>query len=218
MKVFLNRHATRLVIGVILVAIIPLVFLLDGYVAEFLARPIKSGQVKAALAALRCWGEGITVVFLAAGFACVTPRRALPIGLALVLTLAASSLVNVVKTHTGRPRPSDAPQGPTAPTAVWTPGPEARNSSFPSGHTTTAFTFGACLAALEPRLAVVCAIAASGTGLSRMYEQRHWLSDCYVAALFGWFVVGGVFRFCLKRMERPSSPAGHGSARVNLAA
>lgn len=161
--------------------------LLDDGVAEFLAQPIRSGQLQGVLRAMRCWGEGATIVVLALGISVAhsgSRKRMLAV---LAITLACAGTVDLIKPLVGRSRPGEASGASAA--ASWTNGP-GWNSSFPSGHTATAFAFGRGLSLCYPPLRPVCLVAASGTGLSRMYEQRHYASDCVVGALLGWYLAG----------------------------
>lgn len=180
--------------------------LLDRPVAESLARPIRSGQLQGALRALRCWGEGITIFLLSAGLACGTRRWKESVAMALV-GLACGAVVDLAKPLTGRQRPQELLMGTatlqdnaSAPLGiVWGTG-QGRNSSFPSGHTAAAFGFARGLSLAHPSVAPIALLAAAGTGLSRMYEQRHFLSDCLVGAMIGWFL-GGTLWYGLSRLD-----------------
>ena len=63
------------------------------------------------------------------------------------------------------------------------------NSSFPSGHTTVAFA-AATVFALEyrdrPLFAIIAYSAASLIGLSRITENKHWVSDVFAGAALGY--------------------------------
>src|SRR5690606_32933537 len=59
-----NRTLLRLAL---MAAAILLAFWMDGLVADLFAKPIRSGQVRATLTNLRCWGEGPTLVMVAVG-------------------------------------------------------------------------------------------------------------------------------------------------------
>lgn len=70
-------------------------------------------------------------------------------------------------------------------------------TSFPSGHTNTVFTVATAIA-LEYRhkkwVPPVAYGIASVTGLSRVYDNRHWLSDVLVGAAIGHFVTKTLYR------------------------
>jgi membrane-associated phospholipid phosphatase len=61
------------------------------------------------------------------------------------------------------------------------------NRSLPSGHTSTAFAFVTTLADDFNRsgLTIVLYAAATGTAFSRIYDDRHWLSDTIAGAAIG---------------------------------
>jgi Membrane-associated phospholipid phosphatase len=63
----------------------------------------------------------------------------------------------------------------------------ASYDSFPSGHTTTAFSWASTLAEMYPDGAVpyISYSLASLIALSRITERTHWASDCFVGAIMG---------------------------------
>lgn len=182
--------------------ILGIAFVFDDWFVDILARPISSGQLQGVLRAMRCWGEGATLAILAAGVGCALREWKRPTAL-VVVALLAGGCVSLIKPLFSRPRPAvvlaerSANGNPNASAdATW----EAKwNSSFPSGHTATAFAFARSLAMVAPSVAPVAFLAASGTGLSRMYEQRHYFSDCVagagvgvlIAQLFWTFIFSG---------------------------
>ena len=82
-----------------------------------------------------------------------------------------------------------------------------RNSSFPSSHAANAFTIAAVLTRRWRRAAIPAWLAAVVVAVSRMYLDRHWLSDVLFAlALAGggaWLAAWLVAWF--KRRRRTSS-------------
>jgi membrane-associated phospholipid phosphatase len=81
----------------------------------------------------------------------------------------------------GRERPD---QGPSA----FRFHPFSRlDTSLPSGHTTMAFALAASIAdeVRRPWATVLLYSAATGTGWSRINDNRHWLSDVVAGALVG---------------------------------
>ncbi|MGL5095623.1 MAG: phosphatase PAP2 family protein, partial [Planctomycetia bacterium] len=109
--------------------------------------------------------------------------------LLVVGTVLCAVAVDAVKPYAARKRPTETvPWG-----GSWQTG-AGRNSSFPSGHVATAFAFGRGLSLACPPLTPVVLAAGAGTAVSRMYDGRHYLSDCLVGAAWGWFAVGGLWK------------------------
>ena len=59
-----------------------------------------------------------------------------------------------------------------------------RDDSFPSGHTAVAFSTAAVLAKAYD-IGIITYPLASFVGLSRMYKEKHWLSDVFFGAVIG---------------------------------
>jgi len=95
--------------------------------------------------------------------------------------------VTALKMLTGRHRPNshDDPYNFEGPTL------SSDNRSFPSGHTAVVFSWATVLADNfrdQPAVGIIAYTLAAGTGFSRMYKNKHWLSDVFVAALLGHFI------------------------------
>lgn len=131
--------------------------------------------------------------------------------------ITAAAVESVMKFLTGRTRPSFyAPNSVAKPTFK---GPFAKsidytgaktNSSFPSGHTTVAFA-AATVYALQYKdklwVPVLCYTSASLIGLSRITENKHWLTDVLTGAALGYLtgrqVVNNYHRYAsLKQPKR----------------
>jgi len=79
------------------------------------------------------------------------------------------------------------------------------NSSFPSGETGQAFTVASVVASHYDDLAVkIASYGIAGlVGMSRMYEDAHWLSDAAAGAAIGTAVGVAIVRFNEKRRANP---------------
>jgi membrane-associated phospholipid phosphatase len=122
--------------------------------------------------------------------------------------LAASAIVQTFlvdhfsKGLTGRQRPffadgEDHWAGPAGFFKRYDPDYDGRYDSFPSGHTATAFSV-ATVVALQyrhrPWVPVVAYTIAAGVGLSRVTEDRHWMSDVFIGAVVGHLIARLVVR------------------------
>lgn len=114
-------------------------------------------------------------------------NRSVSTALLTLESFALSSLVTrIPKTLVGRQRPNNAAgDGPFA-----IKGP-FKGASFPSGHTTAAFSVASVIATQyrdTKWVPVVAYTVASMVGLSRIYDNQHWLSDVVAGAAIGTFV------------------------------
>ena len=109
----------------------------------------------------------------------------------------AGSSAGVLKGISGRARPDEAPTLPRSFVMGRGVGDRSEFQSFPSGHATAAFAFAAAVNAEWARLApqrprwVAQALwgIATLSAASRVYRDRHWMSDVIVGSAIG--VVGG---------------------------
>src|SRR5687768_11351535 len=186
-------------------------FALDDWAANLAAEPIPSGQMKATLTALKFFGDGAPIVLLTLLAVAVAPQRKGAAGLALLAALVTGLIVDQGKKLTARSRPYDTL--PASASESWRLAEnDGRNSSFPSGHSATAFAFARGMSLAFPPVAPVAYTAAAGTALSRMHELRHYLSDCIVGGLLGWLVAtslwGGRSKWLSRQRvaEKPEDP------------
>ncbi len=144
--------------------------------------PIEAGRI---------WGELYSPVLLFAGFAAhslatnshSTRKIAYEIGQASLYTGAITLLL---KTALGRARPyMDEGTSSYHPFSL-----RDDYHSFPGGHTATAFVLSTVLSrnAGPIWLKVLAYIPASITPLSRIYEDKHWVSSCFFGGALGYFV------------------------------
>jgi len=121
--------------------------------------------------------------------------------------MAVGSLVNeTLNQIVGRRRPSEE-------VGAWEFDPLHGHASFPSGH--TAFTFaiaGAVDEATEGWVAIPFYTAATITGLTRIYLDRHWLTDVVVGSLIGVWMSRRVTRTAMRlfNADRPTSSSRSG--------
>ena len=95
----------------------------------------------------------------------------------------------VLKQLTHRQRPDE---GSVSDPYFWK-GPYALtsdNTSFPSGHTSTAFAVATVIACNydEWWIDALSYSMATLAGLSRVHDNKHWASDVFAGALLGWWV------------------------------
>lgn len=141
-------------------------------------------------------------VFFSAGLI-FRDERARDTGYLAASAIAQTFLVDgFIKGVTGRRRPffadgEDHWSGPEGFFKRFDKDGEGAYSSFPSGHSASAFTL-ATVVALQyrdhPWVPVLAYTIASGVGLSRMTMDRHWASDVVVGAVIGHLVARLVVR------------------------
>lgn len=139
------------------------------------------------LASLENWGEGVYVVVAAIAMWQLDAKRRSRV-LFLVLSVALTTVsVEIVKRTVGRERP-DSSHG-----AFVIHGPikglqGSEYQSFPSGHVAAAASYSGSIASFYPPLRPVCVFLAAGCATSRVWKERHFPSDCWVAALLGFWL------------------------------
>ncbi|WP_114789141.1 phosphatase PAP2 family protein [Niabella yanshanensis] len=98
------------------------------------------------------------------------------------------------------------PDASTTPFNYAPPFSKVKYNSFPSAHSSIAFTLATALAMEFPDKKWVAPVAysiASLTALSRVYDNRHWASDIIVGAALGHFVTKAVYNRGQKK-HRPA--------------
>jgi membrane-associated phospholipid phosphatase len=71
--------------------------------------------------------------------------------------------------------------------------------ALPSSHALVAFAAAAMLARLYPRASWLWFALAAGCALTRVLTRAHFLSDVALAAIVGWLVAAGLWRWYLRR-------------------
>jgi len=83
-------------------------------------------------------------------------------------------------THRHRPSVSDSPD-------IWDgPSFSSNNIAFPSGHAAVAFSWATVLAeefSDKPLVGIISYTLATSTAFSRIYNNKHWVSDVFVGAI-----------------------------------
>jgi membrane-associated phospholipid phosphatase len=144
--------------------------------------PIEAGRI---------WGELYSPVVLFAGFAAhslitkntSTRKVAYEIGQSC---LYAGAMEYILKSVIGRSRPY-MNEG-TSSYRLFTLNDDYH--SFPSGHSAAAFAISTVLSrnAGPTWLKILAYLPAAITPLSRVYEDMHWVSSCFIGGLLGYFV------------------------------
>lgn len=122
-------------------------------------------------------------------------RRAAVTGVASIA--AASALVNVgVKLVARRDRPDRLHDAEDR----FVPMPTS--TSFPSGHSASAFAFAQGVSAAAPRMAVPLHLAAAAVAYSRVHTGVHYPGDVVAGSLIGIVTGGTVGRALNRRLEQ----------------
>ncbi len=135
--------------------------------------------------------------------------------LALNLLVGPGLLGNSTKALWGRPRPRHLEQfgGAHEYRPVWAMRPGGKGTSFPSGHVVTGGSLGA-LASLvrSPRIAgllvVVSLIYGSLTGVARMAQGAHFLTDVAWSLTLAWVGIAVAEALALRRWPKRVRDAG----------
>jgi membrane-associated phospholipid phosphatase len=169
---------------------------------------------------------GTVAAFFCVGLIAKNSRTLETAALASSAMLQSAILLTVIKGLAGRQRPFwdhgiDHWSGPEGFFKWFEPGLYGKYDSFPAGHALDAFSLATVLA-MQYRATVWVPIlaytVATGVGLSRVTENKHWLSDVLAGGVLG-FLVGRMV--VLNHRERygihPRAGVDHGSLSVGIA-
>ena len=145
--------------------------------------PIKIGKY---------WGEAYPTVIAASAFALhglLTENRSTKkVGFEIIqAALYSGGITTALKLAVGRARPyTNQGSSHYEPFTIMDDG----YHSFPSGHTQLAFALSTVLSRnVDSRtLKVLAFVPAAMTAFSRIYQDYHWTSDCFVSAVIGYIV------------------------------
>jgi membrane-associated phospholipid phosphatase len=110
----------------------------------------------------------------------------------LIAAIFSTLWVHVLKFALAIPRPAAV----LPPDKIHIIGPVLHIGSFPSGHTTTAFTIAAVCGLLSGKrsLVILFIIVAGLAGLSRIVVGAHWPMDVLAGVFGGWLAaIGGIY-------------------------
>jgi membrane-associated phospholipid phosphatase len=140
----------------------------------------------------RPWGEQFFILLAGVAIWRIDPTRRSRVLRLVIAAICVMLAVEGIKRITGRDRPFVAEGKTTFHGLAYWNNWKQDHLSFPSGHTASAFCHTAVISEFYPPLRPVLLTLAVGTGLNRIWNEKHFLSDCVVGALFGyWF--GGWF-------------------------
>jgi membrane-associated phospholipid phosphatase len=156
-------------------------------------------------------GYEMAVLGVYGGAAYLTGKKDGPhVALLAVESFAAANAVGTIaKCVAGRARPY-AGDGKDHFTPFTT---KTADTSFPSGHTTSAFAVASVLASGggSPVVGVAAYALATGTALQRMYADKHWASDVFTGAALG----TAVGRW-ITAQDRAAAKKGNGTSAMIL--
>lgn len=167
------------------------IYSFDEEIQSFFQSNQTEGSDFAAKYIFEPWGSGLYPAILIGGFyvygLSAKDLRARQIALGATQAFIISGItVSVLKHLTHRHRPyQDVPSN----SKLWEgPFKGFEYTSFPSGHTITAFTMASFFSSVYKDKLWVALVAyglASGVGLERIYDNQHWASDVFIGAALG---------------------------------
>jgi membrane-associated phospholipid phosphatase len=167
---------------------------------------------------------GTVAVFLGAGLISGDKKSTETAVLASSAMLQSGILVTFLKGIFGRQRPFwadgvDHWSGPVGFFKRFESGQAGRYDSFPGGHSITAFSLATVVAMQYQKTVWVPILAyatATGVALSRVTENRHWLSDSLVGSVLG-YVIGRLVVLNHRSRYHMTPTAGVAQGSLSLA-
>jgi membrane-associated phospholipid phosphatase len=177
-----------------------LLYVYDDQIRDFFQKNKNNTLNQISKYGVEPWGSGLYPAlmmgsFYVYGLAAHSPRaRQIALGGTQAWVMSALT-VTVIKHLTHRHRPDqDTPADPH----LWEgPFQGFEYTSFPSGHTITAFSLASFLSSVyrdKPWVGIFSYAVATGVGLSRIYDDQHWSSDVFIGAALGYAIGKMVFK------------------------
>jgi len=167
----------------------------DDEIRQFFNKNHSDGADWASKYVFEPWGSGLYPAILIGTYyiygLSTNDLRSRQIALGATQAFVMSAItVQIVKHLTHRHRPyQDDPSNPR----LWEgPFQGFEYTSFPSGHTITAFSMASFFSSIYKDKVWVSILAyglATGVGAQRLYENQHWASDVFIGAALG-FAIG----------------------------
>lgn len=199
-----NKGKLWILLG-LAVGILAICFALDSVVYQFVhenwnyyTRPIPD-HLKLATRVMRSledWGENVFIACVLYAMWVLDRKHRSRVVMLIATAILATLPVEFVKRLAGRERPDQCEgrtifHGPS----LWNEGGDYQ--SFPSGHTASGAAFSGSLSTFYPPLRPVAVSLAVGCGASRIWKERHFLSDCWAGGFLGFTLA-----FYLPRVRR----------------
>lgn len=171
---------------------------LDGVLVER-AEALRTAPLTVVFVVASAWWVKWPLFAVAGGLADLARRRRVPAGALRALAAAAIAglVVTLLKETTERARP------PLADPALDPLGVVPDSTSFPSGHSATAFAAAIAVGMAYPRLRVPLLALAAIVALSRVYLGMHYWSDVVVGSLLGVAIGLTTCRLCVLARRSP---------------
>jgi membrane-associated phospholipid phosphatase len=156
---------------------------------NYFTRPIPD-HLKLATRLMRSledWGENVFIACILYAMWVLDRRHRSRVVMLIATALLATLPVELVKRLVGRERP-DQTAGRTVlyGPSYWNEGGDFQ--SFPSGHTASGAAYSGSLSSFYPPVRPVAVGLALGCGASRIWKERHFLSDCWAGGILGFAI------------------------------